>query len=88
MLVFTRKVEEGFWIGDRIFVKVLVIGRRRVSLGIEAPAEWKIARAERSSRLPGGSDEPFEPALANERRPSALKMRGAEPETLPHSPKR
>lgn len=46
MLVFTRTVEEGFWIGDRIFVKVLMIGRRRVKVGIEAPADYNIVRSE------------------------------------------
>ncbi len=46
MLVFTRRVAEGFWIGDSIFVKVLVIGQRRVKLGIEAPADQHIARSE------------------------------------------
>ncbi len=46
MLVFERKIQEGFWIEDRIFVKVLGIGRRRVRLGIQAPSESKILREE------------------------------------------
>ena len=46
MLVLDRKVQEGFWIEGRIFVKVLGIGRRRVKLGIEAPADLKIVREE------------------------------------------
>ena len=46
MLVFERKVQEGFWIEDRIFVKVLGIGRKRVRLGIQAPAESKVLREE------------------------------------------
>ncbi len=46
MLVLDRKVQEGFWIEDRIFVKVLGVGRRRVKLGIEAPREIKIVREE------------------------------------------
>ena len=46
MLVIDRKLQEGFWIDDRIFVKVLGIGRRRVKLGIDAPADLVIARDE------------------------------------------
>lgn len=49
MLVLTRKVEEGFCIGDHIFVKVLAIGQRRVKLGIEAPLESHIVRDQSSS---------------------------------------
>lgn len=50
MLVLERKLQEGFWIEDRIFVKILGIGRRRVKLGIEAPSESKIIREELRSR--------------------------------------
>lgn len=46
MLVLDRKLQEGFWIEGRIFVKVLSVGRRRVKLGIEAPADSKIMREE------------------------------------------
>lgn len=46
MLVLERKIQEGFWIEDRIFVKVLGIGRKRVKLGIEAPLESKVLRGE------------------------------------------
>ncbi len=53
MLVLERKIQEGFWIEDRIFVKVLGIGRRRVKLGVEAPADSKILRGE--LRSPGAS---------------------------------
>jgi carbon storage regulator CsrA len=50
MLVLERKDQEGFWIDDRIFVKVLGIGRRRVKIGIEAPAEARIRRDELPSQ--------------------------------------
>lgn len=46
MLVLDRKIQEGFWIDQRIFVKVLGIGRHRVKLGIEAPSELSIVRGE------------------------------------------
>ncbi|MCH7718093.1 MAG: carbon storage regulator [Chloroflexi bacterium] len=49
MLVLDRKVQEGFWIEGRIFVKVLSIGKRRVKLGIEAPSELEILRDELQS---------------------------------------
>jgi carbon storage regulator len=50
MLVLERKVQEGFWIEDRIFVKILGLGRRRVKIGIEAPPSSKIIRDELRSR--------------------------------------
>lgn len=53
MLVLERKVQEGFWIEDRIHVKVLGIGRRRVKIGIEAPIESKVLRDELRSRFAG-----------------------------------
>jgi carbon storage regulator len=46
MLVLERKVQEGFWIDQRIYVKVIAIGKRRVKLGIEAPPELHITRSE------------------------------------------
>ena len=55
MLVIDRKLQEGFWIDDRIFVKVLGIGRRRVKLGIDAPADLVIARDELRQRLIDGA---------------------------------
>lgn len=54
MLVLDRKLQEGFWIEGHIFVKVLGIGRRRVKLGIEAPAHLKIVRDELRSDPPAG----------------------------------
>lgn len=46
MLVLDRKIQEGFWIEGRIFVKVLSVGKRRVKLGIEAPRELEVVREE------------------------------------------
>ena len=60
MLVLDRKVQEGFWIDDRIFVKVLGIGRRRVKLGIDAPPDLLIIREELrappTGEAPGGDN--------------------------------
>ncbi len=55
MLVLDRKVQEGFWIDGGIFVKVLGVGRQRVKLGIEAPADIKIVREELRSRASDGA---------------------------------
>jgi carbon storage regulator len=46
MLVLDRKVQEGFWVGGRIYIKVLSIGRRRVKIGVEAPADLEVLREE------------------------------------------
>lgn len=46
MLVLDRKIQQGFWIENRIFIKVLSVGKRRVKLGIEAPSELEIVRDE------------------------------------------
>ena len=45
-MVLDRKVQQGFWIDRRIFVKVISIGRRRVKIGIEAPADLEVLREE------------------------------------------
>ena len=50
MLVLDRKLHEGFWIDERIFVKVLAIGRHRVKLGIDAPADLPVVREELRER--------------------------------------
>ena len=46
MLVLSRKANQGVWIGDSVFVTVLRIERGRVKLGIEAPADVAVDRAE------------------------------------------
>ncbi len=56
MLVLDRKIREGFWIGDEIYVKVLSVGKRRVKLGIDAPGGLSVVRGElrpeRQARTP------------------------------------
>ena len=46
MLVLTRKRAEMIRIGDNIFIKVIKTGRSTVKIGIEAPADVRILRAE------------------------------------------
>ncbi len=46
MLILSRKVEESIKIGDTITVKILSIGDGQVKIGIEAPRELTVHRAE------------------------------------------
>jgi carbon storage regulator len=46
MLVLTRKIGEKIQIGDDIILTVVSIDGRRIRLGIEAPRETPIFRAE------------------------------------------
>lgn len=55
MLVLSRRVDEGFRIGDHIYVKVLGVTRGRVKLGIDAPASTAIARDELVDRESGAA---------------------------------
>ncbi len=65
MLVLDRKVQEGFWIDGGIFVKVLGVGRQRVKLGIEAPADIKIVREELRSRSSDEAPAARRPIVSN-----------------------
>ncbi len=56
MLVLSRKLDESIQIGDEISVKVLGVSGQQVRLGIEAPREVQIDRAELRLDLP--TDEP------------------------------
>ncbi len=46
MLVLTRKKNELIQIGNQIVVKVISTGRGKVKLGIDAPADVRVLRAE------------------------------------------
>jgi carbon storage regulator len=46
MLVFTRRRHEAIRIGDRIEVRVLLVGRDGVRLGITAPPDVPVHREE------------------------------------------
>ena len=65
MLVLDRKVQEGFWIDGRIFVKVISVGKRRVKIGIEAPPDLEILREElREPRSVNGKSETSQERIA------------------------
>jgi carbon storage regulator len=51
MLVLTRKLGEKLVIGDRIVVTVVKLDHGQVRLGIEAPREVAVFRAEIAPRL-------------------------------------
>ena len=51
MLVLTRKVGEEILIGDNINIKVIEVSGSKVKLGIEAPADKRIYRAEILDRV-------------------------------------
>ena len=46
MLVLSRKIDQGIWIGESVFIRVLSIDRGRVKLGIEAPTDIHVEREE------------------------------------------
>ncbi|EDL60001.1 carbon storage regulator [Gimesia maris] len=46
MLVLTRKLAEGIRIGDDILVKVIRTGKGSIKIGIDAPDELRVVRAE------------------------------------------
>ena len=73
MLILTRKLGESITIGDSIKVTVLGIYGRQVRLGIEAPANIIVHRAEagRVLRDPAGSRQGrAHPLRINEAHPS------------------
>jgi carbon storage regulator len=51
MLVLSRKVQEEIVIGDGIRIKVIDVQGNRVRLGIEAPHDIPVHRAEVSARI-------------------------------------
>jgi carbon storage regulator len=51
MLVLTRKRSEMIQIGDSIVIKVIQTGRGAVKIGIEAPSEIRVLRAELCSEF-------------------------------------
>ena len=56
MLVLSRKLDESIQIGDEISVKVLGVSGQQVRLGIQAPRDVQIDRAE--LLLDSPEDEP------------------------------
>jgi carbon storage regulator len=62
MLVLTRRVEEQLLIGDSIRVTVLAVDGERVKLGITAPREIAVVRAELVDDVAGSAYDGRAPA--------------------------
>ena len=60
MLVLKRRPDESIWIGGRVRITIVRIGRDSVQLGVEAPKEVRILREELLPVLPtvDASDQP------------------------------
>ena len=46
MLVVSRKKDERIWIGEQVVVTIISIDGSQVKVGIQAPADVRIVRAE------------------------------------------
>ena len=58
MLVLTRKKNEVIQIGQQIVIKVISTGRGKVKLGIDAPANVRVLRAELAKLVAGTTEAP------------------------------
>jgi carbon storage regulator len=59
MLVLTRRPDEEIVIGDTVRLKVIAVRGQRVQLGIDAPREISIHRAEQLDRRDDCEPPPF-----------------------------
>jgi chemotaxis family two-component system response regulator Rcp1 len=57
MLVISRCLNSAIRIGDNVKVKVLRLGQRRVTLGVEAPSEIQVRRDELTPETPGARED-------------------------------
>jgi len=61
MLVLSRKIDEGVVIGDNVTIRILGVKGQQVRIGIEAPREVRVNRAEvfeqESASLPEAVEE-------------------------------
>ena len=57
MLILSRKPEEEIRIGEHVTIKVLAIHNGQVKLGIEAPREMRVFRAELYSEIQAANVE-------------------------------
>lgn len=57
MLVLSRKEDERIVIGDNISIVVIEIRGDKVRLGIDAPKEIPVHRAEVKERIDNGADQ-------------------------------
>ncbi len=65
MLVLTRKKSEMIHIGDNIVIKVISTGKGKVKIGIEAPGEIRVMRAEMLGESPTTANSHEQPRAAS-----------------------
>jgi carbon storage regulator len=82
MLVLTRRLMEKLYIGDAICVTVVRLEGGQVRLGIEAPREIAVVRAELLDRHRDGSDQAPAPAPVTA---GAPEENGPAPVTTPRA---
>lgn len=78
MLVLSRKENERIKLGSSIVVTVVRVGRDKVRLGIEAPADMLVLREELDA-LPAAATTPLAPAAVTEAMPGACTQPAALP---------
>jgi carbon storage regulator len=76
MLVLTRKLMEKLYIGDAICVTVVRLEGGQVRLGIEAPREIAVVRAELLEQRRGGAAAPHVAAAAKAEATPIVPMPG------------
>ena len=79
MLVLSRKENERIKLGSSIVVTVVRVGRDKVRLGIEAPADMLVLREELDALPSAGAAAPLAPATVTE----ALPVACTQPAALP-----
>ncbi len=82
MLVLSRKGGEQLRIGNDITITVLSVQGNRVKIGIDAPGDYRIIRAELSI----SEEEPTEEAPAEPARPAKPAARALQPAPRANKP--
>lgn len=65
MLILSRKLEEEIKIGDSITIKILGIQEGQVRIGIDAPKEMKVFRAEIYQQIQKENEEAAKVSKSN-----------------------
>lgn len=76
MLVLTRKLAEGIRIGDDILVKVIRTGKGSIKIGIDAPDDLRVVRAELFEEEEGMENQPVIKGLGKDQDGEGLPEAG------------
>ncbi len=82
VLILTRKPEQGIVIQGNVLIRVLAIDGRRVKLGISAPDDVNILRAE-LCEASAAEAQVIVPLPADARQTTAARGRSSSPRRLP-----